>query len=119
VALHEILGHGVGKPIHQGQHGCDEIFDDLDQGDKIQSCYGPGENFGTRFGPIATAYEECRADTCAFFLQTLPEVYGLFGFKDSEVPTLLWVNVMSQLRKGILGLQLFNIESNKWGQAHT
>jgi dipeptidyl-peptidase III len=43
----------------------------------------------------------------------------LFGFKEQEVPTLLWVNVMSQLRKGVLGLQLFNVESNKWGQAHT
>lgn len=26
---------------------------------------------------------------------------------------------MNQFRKGILGLQLFNPETNKWGQAHT
>ena len=32
---------------------------------------------------------------------------------------MLWVNVMNQFRKGILGLQLFNVETNKWGQAHT
>ena len=26
---------------------------------------------------------------------------------------------MNQIRKGILGLQLFNPETNRWGQAHT
>ena len=32
---------------------------------------------------------------------------------------MLWVNVMNQLRKGILGLTLYNKETKKWGQAHT
>jgi len=32
---------------------------------------------------------------------------------------MLWVNVMSQLRKGIVGLPLFNADAKKWGQAHT
>ena len=32
---------------------------------------------------------------------------------------LLWVNVMNQLRKGLLGLTLYNPETKKWGQAHT
>ena len=32
---------------------------------------------------------------------------------------MLWVNVMSQLRKAILGLTLYNPEAKKWGQAHT
>ena len=32
---------------------------------------------------------------------------------------MLWANVMNSLRKGILGLKLFNPENQKWGQAHT
>lgn len=32
---------------------------------------------------------------------------------------MLWCNVMNQLRKGILGLTLYNAETQKWGQAHT
>ena len=32
---------------------------------------------------------------------------------------MLWVNVMSQFRKGTLGLPLYNVETKKWGQAHT
>lgn len=32
---------------------------------------------------------------------------------------MLWTSVMNQFRKGVLGLQLFNVDTNKWGQAHT
>ena len=32
---------------------------------------------------------------------------------------MLWCNVMNQFRKGILGLPLYNPETEKWGQAHT
>jgi len=46
-------------------------------------------------------------------------VYTLFGWEESEIDTLLWTNVMNQLRKGVLGLQLYNAETKKWGQAHT
>jgi len=52
-------------------------------------------------------------------LAALPDVYTLFGFEEHEVDTMLWCNVMNQFRKGVLGLQLFNAETKKWGQAHT
>ena len=32
---------------------------------------------------------------------------------------MLWGNTMSQIRKGVLGLKLYNPEAKKWGQAHT
>ena len=32
---------------------------------------------------------------------------------------MLWCSVMNQFRKGVLGLSLFNAETQKWGQAHT
>ena len=32
---------------------------------------------------------------------------------------MLWVNVMNHLRKGVVGLPLYNPELKKWGQAHT
>lgn len=32
---------------------------------------------------------------------------------------MLWANIMNSLRKGILGLKLYNPETGKWGQAHT
>ncbi|CDW76384.1 dipeptidyl-peptidase 3 [Stylonychia lemnae] len=117
VACHELLGHGVGKLIYRSEN-IPEFVDPV-TGEKFTSCYEEGEDWNGKFGSISTSYEECRADTCGFYLCTLPEVYTLFGFEDHEVDTVLWVNVMNQFRKGILGLQLFNVETNKWGQAHT
>jgi len=52
-------------------------------------------------------------------LAALPEVYTLFDFEESEVPEMIWTNVMNQMRKGTLGLQLYNPDTKKWGQAHT
>ena len=118
VACHELLGHGVGKLIYRDDKNV-LMFKDPLTGENVESCYEQGEVWNTKFGSISTSYEECRADTCGYFLCTLPEVYTLFGIEESEVPTMLWTNVMNQLRKGVLGLTLYNPETKKWGQAHT
>lgn len=114
VACHELLGHGVGKLNYETRKYTDPIT-----GEEFESCYAEGDTWNSRFGAISASYEECRADTCGFYLCTLKDVYSLFGFEDHEVDLLLWVNVMSQLRKGLLGLTLYNPEAKKWGQAHT
>jgi dipeptidyl-peptidase-3 len=119
VACHELLGHGVGKLIYRNPDGTCEKYTDPINGEVFESCYEEGEVWNIKFGSISSSYEECRADTCGFYLCTYKEVYELFGFEKQEVDTMLWVNVMSQLRKGILGLPLYNPETNKWGQAHT
>ena len=80
VACHELLGHGVGKLIYREKDGSVLTFNDLDRGDTFQSCYEEGETWNSKFGAISASYEECRADTCGFFLCTLPDVYNLFGF---------------------------------------
>lgn len=115
VACHELLGHGVGKLIYRGADGTCPTYKDPITGDEFQSCYEEGETWNSKFGSISTSYEECRADSCGFYLCTFPDVYTLFGWKESEVDTLLWVNVMNQFRKGFLGLNLFNVETSKWG----
>jgi dipeptidyl-peptidase-3 len=110
VACHELLGHGVGKLNYETRKYTDPIT-----GEEFESCYAEGDTWNSRFGAISASYEECRADTCGFYLCTLKDVYSLFGFEDHEVDLLLWVNVMSQLRKGLLGLTLYNPEAKKWG----
>ncbi len=119
VACHELLGHGVGKLIYRNADGSTPRFVDPISGETVESCYEEGETWNGKFGAISTSYEECRADTCGYYLCTLPDVYTLFGFEESETDLMLWVNVMNQLRKGVLGLQLYNPETKKWGQAHT
>ena len=119
VACHELLGHGVGKLIYRNSDGSAPSFTDPIDGSKFESCYEEGDTWNSRFGAISTSYEECRADACGFYLCQLPEVYTLFGFEEKDVSQLLWVNVMNQMRKGICGLNLYNPETQKWGQAHT
>lgn len=105
--------------IYRPDSGELPTFTDPITKEEYQSAYEKEDTWNTRFGKISTSYEECRADTVGYYLCTMKEVYSLFGFEEHEVGTLLWVNVMSQLRKGILGLPLYNPEAKKWGQAHT
>ena len=119
VACHELLGHGTGKLLYRNEDGSSHKFVDPITKEEYESCYEKGDVWGTKFGVISSSYEECRADTVGYFLCTRPDVYTLFGWEDKDVDTLLWVNCMSQFRKGILGLPLYNAELKKWGQAHT
>ena len=119
VACHELLGHGVGKLIYRNADGTAPTFTDPVNGETFESCYEAGETWNGKFGAISASYEECRADTCGFYLCQLPDVYTLFDWEESEIDIMLWTSVMNQFRKGILGLQLFNAETKKWGQAHT
>lgn len=119
VGCHELLGHGTGKNIYRNEDGTASTFTDPLTGETFESCYEKEDVWSTRFGQISSSYEECRADTCSFFLCTLKEVYSLFDFEDHEVDTMLWVNVMNHFRKGVIGLTCYNPETKKWGQAHT
>lgn len=105
--------------IYRPDEGPLPTFTDPLNGETYQCAYEKEDTWTTRFGKIATSYEECRADTCAFYLCTFKEVYTLFGYQDHEVDTLFWVTIMNQLRKAILGLTMYNPDAKKWGQAHT
>jgi dipeptidyl-peptidase-3 len=80
VACHELLGHGVGKLIYRNADGTCPSYTDPINGEKFESCYEQGETWNGKFAAISTSFEECRADTCGYFLCQLPEVYSLFGF---------------------------------------
>lgn len=109
VACHELLGHGVGRSLFRNEvTGEDLEFTDPLTGQSFRSCYEKGEQWNEKFGSISTSYEECRADTCGFYLAVLPQIYSLFNIQDHQMPDMLWCSVMSQLRKGILGLTLYN-----------
>lgn len=85
VACHELLGHGTGKLIFRDEDGKSYKFTDPYYGGEVESCYETGETWNGKFGAISTSFEECRADTAGYFLQTLPEVYSLFGFEAHEI----------------------------------
>lgn len=47
------------------------MFNDLVQ---VNSWYEKGETWGTRFGALASQWEECRAEAVGFFLCCYDEV---------------------------------------------
>lgn len=77
MACHELLGHGTGKINFEMRKYTDPITNE-----EFESCYEKGDTWNSRFGAISTSYEECRADTCGFYLCTIKEVYSLFGIED-------------------------------------
>lgn len=80
VACHELLGHGVGKLHYRAADGSCKTYKDPLTGESFESCYEEGDTWNSRFGAISASYEECRADTCGFYLCTIPKVYELFGW---------------------------------------
>lgn len=63
VALHELLGHGSGRLLHEKP----DFLSPLD-GQEITTFYKPNETWGSVFGKIASFYEECKADSVALYL---------------------------------------------------
>lgn len=119
VACHELLGHGVGKLTYREKDKPTPSWTDPVTGEQFEGCYEEGETWTSKFGVLSSSYEECRADTAGLFLCTLPEVYTLFDIQADELKTLLFTNYFNEVRGGILGLQFYNVETKKWGQAHT
>lgn len=46
-------------------------------------------------------------------------MYKVFDYNETQVKDLLWVNLMTEVRKGVFGLtSAYNVKSKKWKQAH-
>lgn len=96
------------------------MADPLDKTKTINSCYEKGDSYTPMFGDISSSYEECRADLSGLWLSAFPEVYSIFNWNDKNHTDLLYLNLIHEVRKGILGIQSsYNAEQKKWKQAHT
>ena len=126
VVLHELLGHGTGKMMAEedGELNFDMSDPPLNPLDKrpIASWYKPGQTWTGVFGDLATTVDECRAELVGAYLMDDLELLALFGYtSESEITARdLTYNMYLQLGvDGLRGLQNYNVESGKWGQAHS
>jgi dipeptidyl-peptidase-3 len=123
VGLHELLGHGSGKLFIRNKDGTynfdvDKVKD-LESGEKITSWYEEGELYSMKFGAMSSAYEECRAEAVGYYLCTFPEVTRVFGYSDEKVADdIKYVNLLTELRAGLVALEYYSPERKTWGQAH-
>ena len=130
VGLHELTGHGCGKVLQEISPGVYNF--DMENPpispltDKpITTWYKAGQTWGSVFGAIAGAYEECRAELVAMYLGCEFSVLKTFGFGDGTVDIdspagdVLYVTYLSMARAGLIALEMWDPTSQKWGQAHS
>ncbi|KAM0814514.1 putative Peptidase family M49 [Seiridium cardinale] len=130
VGLHELTGHGCGKLLQEispGEFNFDKSSPPVSPitGKPITSWYKPGQTWGSVFGSVAGAYEECRAELVAMFLSCDFPTLKIFGFgdgtenMDSEAGDLLYASYLSMARAGLASLEMWDPKSRKWGQPHS
>jgi dipeptidyl-peptidase-3 len=88
VGIHELLGHGSGKLFEEvkGHYNFDHADPPVNplSGKPIESWYEGGQTYSSKFGSIASSYEECRAEACGIFLSTDLEILKV-RFEDAYV----------------------------------
>lgn len=129
VGLHELTGHGCGKLLQETSPG---VFN-FDQSKPpispltngpVTSWYKPGQTWGSVFGGLAGAYEECRAELVAMYLSCQFPVLKIFGFgdgsdnMDGEAGDVLYASYLSMARAGLASVEFWDPKSQKWGQPH-
>ncbi|KAL1512766.1 hypothetical protein ABEB36_002298 [Hypothenemus hampei] len=121
VGLHELLGHGSGKLLYKNADGTTNypstLLDPL-TGQILTSCYEPGDTYDTRFGPLSSSYEECRAEAVGLYLSLEPEVLKIFGHEGDQAEEITYVNWLALIWAGAgRGLELWE-PGRGWLQAH-
>nr|XP_057942495.1 dipeptidyl peptidase 3 [Doryrhamphus excisus]XP_057942496.1 dipeptidyl peptidase 3 [Doryrhamphus excisus] len=122
VGLHELLGHGSGKLFVQddkGQFNFDQNkVINPETGEQVSSWYQDSETWDSKFSTIASSYEECRAECVGLYLSLNKEVLRIFGHEDQDAEDVVYVNWLSMVRGGLLGLEFYTPENKNWRQAH-
>lgn len=121
VGLHELLGHGSGKLLKKEADGSfnfpPTLLDPL-TGKPPQTWYEPGDTYDSKFGPLSSAYEECRAEAVGLYLSLEPSIVAIFGHEGQEAEDIMYVNWLALVWAGICGLEMWE-PGRGWLQAHS
>ncbi|KAK4144700.1 peptidase family M49-domain-containing protein [Dichotomopilus funicola] len=129
VGLHELTGHGCGKLLQETSPGVYN-FDVKNPpispltGKPVTTWYKPGQTWGSVFGGVAGAYEECRAELVAMHLSCEFKALKIFGFGDGtvdidgEAGDVLYIAYLQMARAGLTSVEFWDPRSQKWGQPH-
>ncbi|XP_076667376.1 dipeptidyl peptidase 3 [Andrena cerasifolii] len=124
VGLHELLGHGTGKVLKQlGPDSYNfnkgEVKNPL-TGEVVDKFFLPGETYDSKFGPMGSSYEECRAEAVGLYLCLEKNILSIFGHEGSKADDIIYVNWLSLLWNGCAkALEVYQPSTKKWLQAHS
>uniref|UniRef100_A0A671VGF1 Dipeptidyl peptidase 3 n=1 Tax=Sparus aurata TaxID=8175 RepID=A0A671VGF1_SPAAU len=121
VGLHELLGHGSGKLFVQddkGKFNFDKSKVTNPETGEPVSLFLHLETWDSKFSTIASSYEECRAECVGLYLCLKNQVLSIFGHDGQDAEDVVYVNWLSMVRAGLLGLEFYTPESKSWRQAH-
>ncbi|KAI9841904.1 MAG: hypothetical protein M1837_000290 [Sclerophora amabilis] len=109
ITIHELFGHGTSKLLTQegpNKYNFDILNPPISPltGKPIMSWYKSKQTWTSVFGDLATTLDECRAECVGSYLLPDKELLSIFGFTDVS-------DVTADDRN-------YNVEDNKWGQAH-
>ncbi|XP_063845156.1 dipeptidyl peptidase 3-like isoform X2 [Scylla paramamosain] len=122
VGLHELLGHGCGKFLRRKDDGTLNFDPEKVKNPytgEAAAFYEKGENYNSRFTNLASAYEECRAETVALYLGLVDPILDIFGVSESDREDLKYVSWLDMMYAGLKGLEMYQPTQGKWGQAHS
>lgn len=117
-----MVGHGTGKILSCDDNGVLNFDKNLINpltGKIVDSWYKPGETYGSKFGPISSSMEECRAESVALYLSFNAEVLKLFDLHTKEdQDTLTYITFLTMARAGVRALEFYDPKYKKHAQAH-
>jgi len=86
---------------------------------QVASWYKSGESYDSLFSSLGSSYEECRAECVGIYLSAFNDILKVFHHDGQEAENVLYINWLSMILGGINGMEAFNVDSGKWGQAHS
>lgn len=117
VGIHELLGHGSGKLLAEAKDGTFNF--DRAALPSVRSWYKPGETWSACFGALASPFEECRAECAGIYLCLDREILAVFGHTQAtEAEDVAYINWLLMVRAGLVALEFYSPETDKWRQAH-
>eukprot|EP01127_Copromyxa_protea_P014426 TRINITY_DN4010_c0_g1_i1.p1 TRINITY_DN4010_c0_g1~~TRINITY_DN4010_c0_g1_i1.p1 ORF type:complete len:708 (+),score=177.58 TRINITY_DN4010_c0_g1_i1:42-2165(+) len=121
VGIHELLGHGSGKLLSvdsEGNFNFDRNTINPLTNKPVESWYLPGQTWNSQFGGMGQTVEECRAECCGLFLCYNKDIFNIFGLDEETGREVAYINWLSMARKGLMAVEFYSPETEKWRQAH-